>query len=113
MAKKKAPTKKKAPKAAAPKRRPKKQQAIPGTAEPEVEELESIAAELSHQHQEQMTAKNACSLLRGRMLAAMQRHGRTLYECDGVRFEIVAGDDKLKLKMLSRDDEGDEAEAAE
>ena len=82
-----------------------RQTKIPGSTPADIAELDDIADELAEAHDAQMEARNKTIGLRARMLEAMRKHDRTLYERGGVRFERVEGDEKLKLKMLKEDED--------
>lgn len=82
-----------------------RQQVVPGTQDKEIEELDNIADELAEVHEEQMSARNRETQLRGSMLEAMKKHKRKFYERGGMRFEIVQNDPRLKIKTLKDDDE--------
>lgn len=82
-----------------------KQQKIPETVEPDIEELDDIAEALSEANDQKITWQNEWSELRARMAAAMERHDRKLYEHSGVRYELEEGKIRLKMKTLKDDDE--------
>lgn len=81
-----------------------RQQKVPGTEQEDIDELDGIADDLAEVHEDQMVARNRESQLRGVMLEAMKKHGRTVYERGGMRFEL-ASTTKLKIKTLKDESE--------
>ena len=92
-------------KKAAVKREPKpKQQRLPGTENPEIQELEDKAHEYATVRDEHIGLTAQESQLKQDLLGLMRKHKRKVYTRDGIEIEVVPEGEKLKVKVKGDDD---------
>jgi len=83
-------------------------QALPGMEDRAIAALEAVAEDYADIRDRRMALTIEETDLKQRALTLMHKHNKTVYRRDGVEIRIIAGDEKLAVRILKHDPDQDD-----
>ena len=87
-----------------------KQKDLPGMEERRIPELHAAAEEYAEHRDERMEALQEEVKLKEKLIALMHKHGKTEYAFGEVEIKLVTEKEKVKVKILGKEEKGADAE---